>query len=251
VEKAIKANTKLVVMTHVSNATGTINPIAEVGAVCRDAGVTFLVDASQSAGELPIDVNSANIDLLAAPGHKGLLGPAGTGVLYIRVGTELDPVRFGGTGIFSEEPLQPDALPYRYESGTQNTPGIAGLGAALKFIDEISVDSMRIRREELTSKLLDGLSVINGVTICGSSSATNRGSVVSITIDGVDVVDASLILDTTFGIAVRSGLHCAPDAHRTIGTFDTGGTIRFSPGYFNTEEDIFACLKAIEEIARA
>lgn len=249
VKSAIRGNTKLVAVTHASNVTGTINPIRAIGEICRNEGIVFLVDGSQSAGIIPIDVDSMYIDLLAFPGHKGLFGPSGTGGLYIRDGISVAPSRYGGTGVHSELPLQPSEMPFMYESGTLNVPGLAGLDAGIKFISEKSMLSIREHEIKLTNLLLDGLKGIDGVKIYGPRDGEERAAVVSINIEGADPMEASLILDTSFGIAVRAGLHCAPDAHKTLGTLDIGGTIRISPGFFNTEKDIEQCLEGIAAIA--
>jgi cysteine desulfurase family protein len=249
VKAAIRKNTRLAVFCHVSNVSGTVNPVAEIGAVCRGRGIPLLVDAAQSAGSAPIDVERMNIDLLAFPGHKGLLGPQGTGGLYIREGLVLSPLREGGTGSRSEELVQPEGLPGRYESGTQNTAGIAALGEGARFIMEEGVEKTGAREARLASRLIGGLRDIPGITLYGPPEGPRRKGVVSITLAGIDPAQASLILDNAFGIAVRAGLHCAPDGHRTLGTLDRGGTLRISVGFFNTDEDIDRCVEAIGAIA--
>jgi cysteine desulfurase family protein len=249
VKKAIRGITKIVVITHVSNVTGTVNPIGAIGEICRNEGIPFLVDGSQSAGAVPIDVNAMCVDLLAFPGHKGLFGPQGTGGLYIKEGLSLTPSKYGGTGVHSELLLQPSEMPYMYESGTLNMPGIAGLGAGVRFILEKSVRAVQEHEIQLTNVLLDGLNSIKGVKIYGPRRGVERAAVVSVNIEGVSPMEAALILDTSFGIAVRAGLHCAPDAHKTLGTIDAGGTIRISPGFFNTEKDIEQCLEGLAAIA--
>ncbi|MDR1028574.1 MAG: aminotransferase class V-fold PLP-dependent enzyme [Clostridiales Family XIII bacterium] len=250
VEAALRANTKLVIMTHASNVTGTINPIAAIGALCRRRGVLFLVDGSQSAGSLPIDTEAMGIDLLAFPGHKGLFGPTGTGGLYIAEGVRVTPLRYGGTGVFSEMPLQPETMPYFYESGTQNVHGLAGLEAGVRFIAEETADAIHAQEHRLTDLLIDGLRDIPGVTVYGPPAGKERAAVVSFNIKDMNCMEATLILETSFELALRAGLHCAPDAHRTLGTFDRGGAIRVSPGFFNTDDDIARCLNAVAEIAR-
>jgi len=249
IEAAITGNTKAVVLTHASNVTGTINPIGAVGKICRKRGILFLVDAAQSAGRIPIDVNTMSIDLLAFPGHKGLMGAMGTGGLYIREGIPVEPSRYGGTGFHSELPMQPLELPYRYETGTPNVPGFAGLDAGIRFISKTTMTAIYEHEARLTNLLLDGLKKIENVKIYGPLDSKNRLAVVSVTIENVDPMEASLILDTSFDVAVRAGLHCAPDAHQTLGTIHTGGTIRISPGYFNTEAEIEQCIKGIASIA--
>lgn len=250
VEAAIKDNTKLVVMTHISNVTGTVNDIAAIGDVCRRHGVTFLVDAAQSAGVRPIDVQAMKIDMLAFPGHKCLYGPQGTGGLYISPEVELKPLLTGGTGTQSELLHQPVSRPERYESGTLNVPGLAGLARGVDFILKTGVDAIEEKEYELTARLISGIRQYDNITIWGPQTAKNRAAVLSITIDGYEPQDISIYLDQIFDIAVRSGLHCAPYAHETLGTLDKGGTVRISPGYFTTEEEIDACIEAIGIISR-
>jgi cysteine desulfurase family protein len=250
VKAAIKGNTRLMVFSHVSNVTGTINPVAEIGQLCHEYGIIFLVDAAQSAGVIPIDVMRMNIDLLAFPGHKSLLGPVGTGGLYVREGLSLKPLREGGTGSFSELLSQPEKIPDRYESGTLNTSGIAGLAAGVRFLLEQGVETLQEKEAALTNRLLKGISQIPGITVFGPPPGKLRTGVVSLVIDGMEPAQTAIILDNIFDIAVRAGLHCAPDAHRTLGTIGTGGTVRFSIGAFNTEKEIDLCLVALRSIAQ-
>lgn len=250
VEAAIKDNTKLVVMTHISNVTGTVNDIAAIGDVCRRHGVTFLVDAAQSAGVRPIDVQAMKIDMLAFPGHKCLYGPQGTGGLYISPEVDLRPLLTGGTGTQSELLHQPVSRPERYESGTLNVPGLAGLARGVDFILKTGVDAIEEKEYELTARLISGIRQYDNITLWGPQTAKNRAAVLSITIDGYEPQDISIYLDQIFDIAVRSGLHCAPYAHETLGTLDKGGTVRISAGYFTTEEEIDACIEAIGIISR-
>jgi cysteine desulfurase family protein len=247
-QAAIRPNTRLAVVTHVSNVTGTVNPVAALGALCRSRGIVLLVDAAQSAGVFPIDVEAMNIDLLAFPGHKGLLGPQGTGGLYIREGLVLAPLREGGTGSRSEDLTQPASSPDRYESGTANTAGLAGLGAGIKFILETGVEAIHRKEAMLASRLIEGLARIEGVSVYGPPAGDDRSGVVSFNIKNRESGQAAAILDSAFDIAVRAGLHCAVDAHRSFGTLD-GGTIRASAGYFNSPEDIDRCLEAVRELA--
>jgi len=249
IEKAIKENTKLIVITHASNVVGTLMPIKEIGKMAREKKILFLVDASQTAGLYDIDVEDMNIDLLAFPGHKSLLGPQGTGGLYIREGINLRQMKEGGTGSKSESLYQPDLVPDRYESGTANTPGIAGLGAGVKYILEKGIENIRKHEEELTEYFLKGLKTIDNVIIYGPQDHKKQGPVVSINIGDYDSSEISYILDKEYDIAVRSGLHCAPLAHETLGTLERGA-IRFSFGCFNTKEEIDRTLEAIEKIAR-
>ena len=237
-------------MTHISNVTGTVNDIAAIGDVCRRHGVTFLVDAAQSAGVRPIDVQAMKIDMLAFPGHKCLYGPQGTGGLYISPEVDLRPLLTGGTGTQSELLHQPVSRPERYESGTLNVPGLAGLARGVDFILKTGVDAIEEKEYELTARLISGIRQYDNITIWGPQTAKNRAAVLSITIDGYEPQDISIYLDQIFDIAVRSGLHCAPYAHETLGTLDKGGTVRISPGYFTTEEEIDACIEAIGIISR-
>lgn len=249
IEKAIKPNTKMIITTHSSNVVGTLLPISEIGQIAREHNLIYMVDAAQSAGIYDIDVNKSNIDLLAFPGHKGLLGPQGIGGLYIKRGIELETQREGGTGSQSEILSQPLIMPDRYESGTLNTIGIAGLGAGVKFILEEGIDNIRKQGEKLTQYLIEGLSKIDKVIIYGPKDGERQAPVVSINIGEADPSEISFILDNNYDIACRSGLHCAPLAHKTIGTFNRG-TIRFSMGYFNIIEEGDRVIQAIEEISK-
>lgn len=249
VENAIKSNTKLIAMTHASNVSGTLMPIEEVGKIARNKEVYFLVDGAQTAGIYEIDVEKLNIDLLALPGHKGLLGPQGTGILYIREGIELSHMKEGGTGSRSEILEQPDIVPDRYESGTANTPGIVGLGAGIEYILETGIDQIREYEEKLTEIFLEKLKNIKGVKIYGPKDPKKQAAVISINIEDEDSSEVSYILDSAFDIGVRSGLQCAPLAHKTLGSFYQG-TVRFSMGYFNGEEDINKSLEALAYICK-
>jgi len=249
-EKAFQNNTKLVVCNHISNVTGTINPIKEIGRICKDKNALFLLDAAQSAGTRNIDIEENNIDLLAFPGHKGLLGPQGTGGLFIRDGLVLETLKEGGTGTQSELHDQPIEKPVRYESGTMNLPGIAGLAAGIRYILNEGLDTINSKEELLTNRLLEGLNQLVGIKIFGPKVGKQRGSVVSIAFEGVSPGDTAVILDNTFNIAARAGLHCARDAHETLGTIDQGGTLRLSPGYFNTEQDVDKFIEVVGYISR-
>jgi cysteine desulfurase/selenocysteine lyase len=248
IERAIKKNTALIVITHASNVTGTLMPVKEVGLIAKERGIPFMLDAAQTAGIYDIDVRDMNIDILAFPGHKGLMGPQGTGGLYISENLDVLQMKEGGTGSRSEELAQPIVVPDRYESGTPNTAGIVGLGEGVGFILEKGTAAIREHEEELTGMLLQGLEQIKGVKIYGPVNPGLQAGVVSINIGDGDSGEISYILDRSYDIATRSGLHCSPLAHRTIGTFDQG-TVRFSIGYFNTREDIEAAVRAVEEIA--
>ncbi|HOI06907.1 MAG TPA: aminotransferase class V-fold PLP-dependent enzyme [Deltaproteobacteria bacterium] len=246
----IRKDTKAVIITHASNVTGTIMPIARIGALCRERGIVLCVDASQTAGAVPIDVEAMNLDVLAFTGHKALLGPQGTGGLYLRKGLEsrIPPLMHGGTGSRSEFETQPDFMPDRYESGTPNTIGLAGLGAGVRYLLERGVDAVRGHEMGLTARLIAGLSSIPGVTVHGVRDAARQTAVVSFTMAGTRPSDIVLFLDADHGIMARPGLHCAPSAHRTIGTFPDG-TVRFSPGSFTTASEIDAAIQAVAGMA--
>lgn len=247
IEKAIKPNTKLIVTTHASNVCGTLVDIDKVGDIAKEHNVLYLVDASQTAGIYDIDVKKQNIDMIAIAGHKGLLGPQGTGVLYIKEGIKLKQLKEGGTGSRSEELTQPNIFPDKYESGTHNTPGLAGLSEGVKFIIEKGIDNIRHHEEELTQYFIDELKNIPNVKIYGPKDSKKQAAVVSINIGNIDSGEISYILDDVYSIATRSGLHCAPLAHKTIGTFEQG-TVRFGIGYFNTKDDINKALNALKDI---
>jgi cysteine desulfurase family protein len=250
VKQAIRSNTKLIVLTHASNVLGTVLPVAEVGMLAREHEILFCVDAAQTAGAYPIDVDDMHIDFLAFTGHKSLLGPQGTGGLYIRQGIEdlLTPLVRGGTGSRSEWELQPDFMPDKYESGTPNTVGFAGLAAGVRFVLAHTVRRIRQKEKKLTQQLIDGLSSIPRVTCFGTRDADTQIAVVSFTIDGATVSEVAMVLDETYGILTRPGLHCAPSTHRTLGTFPEG-TVRFAPGCFSSEDDVAAALSAVTSIA--
>lgn len=245
-EKNIKSNTKAVIINHASNVLGTIQNLYEIGLITKKNGLIFVVDASQSAGVIPIDVKTNNIDLLAFPGHKGLLGPQGTGGLCISEGVKIDNFIEGGTGSNSSSMEQPDFLPDKFESGTLNTPGIAGLYEGIKFIKSVGIENIEKCEKRLTEYLLEELKKIPKVKIYGLSSAENRCAVVSINIDNVDSASAGYILNKK-NIAVRTGYHCAPLIHNIINTKNYG-TVRISPGYFNSFSDIDTLISVIKDI---
>jgi cysteine desulfurase family protein len=247
VERAIRPGTALMVMTHASNVTGSIQPIEACGRIARTHGIPLLVDAAQTAGCLPIDLGSLPVDLLAFSGHKGLMGPQGTGGLYMREGIDLFPLKEGGTGSSSGEERQPDILPDRYESGTPNTPGLAGLAAALGFILEETVEKVRENTDAAGGVLADGLAGIGKVTTYGPLDMDRNVGNFSFTVEGRDIAETAHALETEYGIMTRVGLQCAPAAHRTMGTFPQG-TIRASIGYFTGEEDAARLIEALEEI---
>ena len=251
IEKAINKNTTLIVLNHASNVTGTLLPIGEVGRIARKNNILFLVDAAQTAGAYPIDMEKDNIDLLAFTGHKSLFGPTGTGGLVI--GKDVDihkitPLKTGGTGSRSESENHPDFLPDLYESGTPNIAGIAGLHAGVSYILKKGVKDIHQYELHLCNKLIFGLKQIPGVTVYGKDDSGERSSVVSFTIIGQSPSDIGFKLDEKYSIMCRVGLHCAPSAHKTIGTFPVG-TVRFSIGLFNTVDDVKQAIYAVRKIA--
>lgn len=246
---AIKSNTRMICIQHASNLTGTIMPIQEVGEIARQHDLIFLVDSAQTAGLLDIDIVDSNIDLLAFTGHKGLLGPQGTGGLYVRPGLDIDPLILGGTGSHSEFLDQPDFMPDRLESGTPNTPGIAGLGAAARYILATGCDRIFRHEQALVSQLLEGLGNIDRVQIYGRGPGNRCTAVIAFNLEGMDCGELSMRLDHDYGITTRSGLHCAPLAHQTLGTLQSG-TCRLSPGFFNVPDHIEQVIRAIHTIAR-
>lgn len=249
---AIRPDTRLVAITHASNVTGILQPIAKVGAICRSRHIPFLVDAAQTMGHVPIDVHAMSIDLLAFPGHKGLLGPLGTGGLYLRPGMELiiDTLREGGTGSASESDMQPLRLPDKYEPGSGNGPGIAGLAAGVQWILDRGAENLHAQEQNLVRILLDGLTNINGVRVLGAADASQRCGVISLTIAGTEPADIAAILEEHFGILARAGLHCAPLAHATYDTAACGGALRLSVGPFLSEDDVRYAVASIAEIVR-
>jgi cysteine desulfurase family protein len=247
--KSINKNTKLIVTTHASNVIGTVMPIKEIGYIAKKDNIIYMVDAAQTAGVWPIDVKEMNIDILAFPGHKGLLGPQGTGGIYIREGLILDTLKEGGTGSVSESPYQPQFIPDRYESGTLNTPGIVGLNEGISYILKNGLAEIMRHERELTKYMLEGLHDIKKVKVYGLKELEQRVGVISINIIGKDCVDVCTELDEKYDIAARGGLHCSYLAHQTMGTIKSG-TIRLSIGCFNTKEDIDTALEAINKIAK-
>ena len=244
---ALRKNTSLVCMTHMSNLTGTIMPVEEVGKAIHGKAA-FLVDAAQSIGVLPIHVQEMQIDMLCFPGHKGLFAPMGTGGLYIAPGVELQTIRQGGTGSFSQDFVQPQIMPDRLESGTPNGPGIIGLGAGLSFIEETGIDTLHQQEMKRMGQMIDGIQDEERILLYGPLDE-RQGPVLSLNIHGMDSAEVAYRLDQDYGIAVRPGLHCAPLAHKTIGTLDTG-VVRFSFSYFNTEEEVDLAVDALRRIAR-
>ncbi|WP_130805428.1 aminotransferase class V-fold PLP-dependent enzyme [Senegalia massiliensis] len=248
IKKSIKNNTKLIVTTHASNVTGTILPVKEIGELAKSNNITYMVDCAQTAGVYNIDVESMNIDILAFAGHKSLLGPQGTGGLYIKEGINIRNLKEGGTGSKSHELVQPSILPDRYESGTPNTPGIIALGAGVKYILDKGIENIRNHEIELLKFFINEIKDVEGVILYGPNDVSKRAPVILLNIGDEDSSEVSYILDSVFDIATRSGLHCAPLAHKTIGTLERGA-VRFSIGPFNTKDDIGKTIEAIKQIA--
>jgi cysteine desulfurase / selenocysteine lyase len=251
IKKLIDPSVRLVVINHASNVSGTILPVEEVASISHMFGIPVLVDASQSAGSIEIDMEKMGIDLLAFTGHKELLGPTGTGGLLINNNidvSQIEPLVCGGTGSRSEYEQQPEDLPDRYESGTANTAGIAGLSASLDWINVRGIPAVREHAEKMTIKLIEGLSDIKEVKVYGVKNAEQSVPIVSFTIKDKTVSEVGFKLDEEFGILTRVGLHCAPAAHKTLGSFPEG-TVRLSPNIFNTMEDIESTIEAVREVA--
>lgn len=245
----VRPNTRAVVLTHASNVAGTIQPVARVGAFCRAHGLRFVVDCAQTAGTEPIDMASMGADALAFTGHKGLLGPQGTGGFLItdEFEKELTPLISGGTGSFSHLETVPGPLPDRFEAGTLNLPGIYGLHAALGFLEETGIGTIRAREQALTARFLAAAAGDDRIRVAGPRTAEGRTAVVSLDFPGRDNAEIAFRLDSEYGVMTRCGLHCAPNAHRTLGTYPQG-TVRFSFGYWNTEEEIDYAADAIGRI---
>ncbi len=255
VRRAIRPHTALIAMVHGSNVTGTLQPIAAVGRIAREQATPLLVDAAQTLGHCPIDVQRDHIDLLAFPGHKGLLGPLGTGGLYIRPGVEraMATLREGGTGSVSERDVQPEFMPDRFEPGSHNAIGIVGLGAAVGWLLDEGVDKLWDHHRMLLAAMLQGLEGdLPGLTLYGPPGVRDRCAVFSVRVAGFDDPQAlSARLEADYGILTRSGIHCAPRAHATLGTAELGGTTRFSFGPFNSTQDVTYACDALAQIAQA
>ena len=246
--RAIKSNTRLIVLVHASNVIGNLLPIDEIGVIAREAEIPFLVDASQTAGAYPIDVEQFNIDMLAFTGHKSPLGPTGTGGLYVREGIELKPLSRGGTGSRSEEEYQPDFMPDKLEAGTMNVVGLAGLGASVQFLLDIGVDKVCEHERLLLDRFLTRAKEIPTLTVYGPVTIDQRAGLLSFNVDDQSPSRVGLILDQAFGIMTRIGLHCSPAAHHTLGTYPDG-TVRFGFSYFNTLTEIDYALDALKRIS--
>ncbi|AJD29651.1 MULTISPECIES: aminotransferase class V-fold PLP-dependent enzyme [Clostridium] len=248
-KNTIKDNTKLVVLSHASNIVGTIQPLEAIGNICKEKGIYFIIDSAQTAGVLPLDFQNLNCNALAFTGHKALLGPQGIGGFIIDDKLNNIATNFieGGTGSLSESTLQPDFLPDKFESGTMNTPGIAGLLAGIEYINEEGLNTIKEREEYLSREFINGLLNIDSIKVYGPLDASLRTATLSINSSKIDNSELGFLLDSEFGIMVRTGLHCAPLAHKTIGSFPQG-TLRFSFGAFNDIKDINYALYALNSI---
>ena len=247
VEAAITPATRLIALTHASNVLGTIQPVAEVGAIARAHDLLFLVDAAQTVGVVPVDVQALAIDLLAFPGHKSLLGPTGTGALYVGPRAAVRAWREGGTGGDSLTPTQPPDFPHHLEGGTPNVLGVAGLIAGLDFVEERGVEAIRRHEVELCDRLRAALAEMPGFEVFGHGDPARRVGAVAFRYEGIAAPDLGAILDSSFDIAVRPGLHCAPYIHKALGTAPDG-LVRVSPGPFTTEAEIDALIAALREV---
>jgi len=248
IREAIQANTRMIVCTHASNVVGTIMPIAEIGKIAREKNIIFMVDGAQSAGSIPINVDKMSIDMLAVPGHKGLLGPLGTGALFVREGLKPIPLKEGGTGTESKNRRQPYDFPEGYEAGTINAPGVIGLGASIKYIQRIGVENIRVYEEGLLSSIQEALLNMSRVTLYGPLDVTKKTSILTFNIKDKGCEEVAQELNDKYGIAVRAGFHCAGLAHMTIGTWETGA-VRLSVGPFNTSKEIKMATDAIYRVS--
>jgi cysteine desulfurase / selenocysteine lyase len=249
ISMVIGAKTRLVIINHVSNVLGTIQPVKEIGRICAEKGVPLVIDAAQSAGVIPINMQDWNISAVAFTGHKSLLCPTGTGGLAVSPDLVIEPTRFGGTGIDSESPLHNETYPHRLEAGTVNLIGIMGLSEGLKYIEKTGMDAIHKQEMRLFSRLRDGLSNLETIDYYCAEGSENHAALISVNIKGMDPGDAGSILDADYNIAVRTGLQCAPLVHEGIGTFPRG-TVRFSIGPFNTDEHIEKAIEAMTAIDR-
>jgi cysteine desulfurase/selenocysteine lyase len=249
--KKFKKNTKLVAVNHASNVIGTIQPVEEIGSHCRERGIPLLIDASQSAGKIPVDIETLKGNVIVFTGHKSFLGPTGIGGLYVRQGIEIKHTRAGGTGVRSAIRTHLDEYPYRLEYGTLNVLGVAGLHAGLKWIEKKGLSNIHDHEMKLTTLLRDGLKEIDGVTLYCQEDLTDHISVLLFNIDGLKAADTGTILDADYNIACRTGLHCAPLVHKQLGTDKIRGGVRFGIGPFNTEEHVKTAIQAVKEIAES
>jgi cysteine desulfurase family protein len=250
IQKLITRNTAAVVVSHCSNVTAAVNDIAEIATIAHDAGALIIVDASQSAGSIPIDAHKNDLDIVVFAGHKGLYGVPGTGGLYLKENVRLEPLVVGGTGVRSDLLYQPEELPLLYEAGTQNLLGIAALGAGVEFVIENGIENIEARKRNHTQRLFDALKKNPNVHFFGVPSSGGAGSILSFNIRGFDPGEIAYILEQSFGIIVRAGLHCAPLIHQYIGS-GTAGSVRISPSFFTTDDEISALIYAVAALAES
>lgn len=248
-KKAIKKNTKFVIINHCSNVIGTVQPVEEIGKICKEAGVLFVVDGSQSAGAVKIDMQKMGIDVFCFTGHKCLMGPTGIGGSYVMKNVEIKHTRYGGTGVRSAQLTHLDEYPYRLECGTLNLVGVAGLNAGLRWIIEKGISYIHNEEMRLWEKLRLGIQGLDKVTTYCALNKENKNPVLSFNIAGFEAGDVGSLLDVDYNIACRTGLQCAPKVHETIGTDKIHGTVRLSVGPFNTEDHIDKAIEAVKEIA--
>ena len=251
IEPLLKPNTKAIMMLHASNVCGTLMPLEQVGEICQKHGLTFVVDAAQTAGSFPIDMKKQHIDVLAFTGHKSLLGPQGIGGFLVsdEVASQMIPLVTGGTGSISDQEIQPDFLPDKFESGTQNIPGIYGLHAALDYLEKTGIDKIHAHEMALCRDFIEKVDALGNpnIRLVGTRDMSKRGPVVSLDFIGEDNAEISFRLDSEYGISTRCGMHCAPNAHKTLGTYPQG-TVRFAFGFANTTEDVDWAVRTIGEI---
>ena len=248
-ERAVKDNTKAVVCTHASNLTGNMIDLNKVGEITKRHGLLLVVDASQTAGVWPVDVQEQGVDVLCFTGHKGLLGPQGTGGMYVRTGVDIRPLLSGGSGIDTYNPHHPSQMPTALEAGTLNGHGIAGLGAAVTYLEETGLNVIRKKEQSLMRRFYEGISAIPGIKVYGDFSTNDRAAIVSFNIGDYDSSEVSDELNVEYGIVTRPGAHCAPLMHKALGTVEQGA-VRFSFSHYNTEEEVDAAIRAVEELAR-
>ena len=247
--KKFRPNTRLVIVNHGSNVIGTVQPVAEIGRLCRERGIPFAIDASQTAGKIPVDMEAMNLDVVAFTGHKSLMGPTGIGGLCVREGIEIRHTRAGGTGVRSAVRPHLDEYPYRLEYGTPNILGIAGLQAGVRWIEQQGLAAIEEHEMKLTKQLRDGLREIPGITLYCQDDLTDHIGVLAFNVDGLEAADTGTMLDVDYNIACRTGLHCAPLVHEQLGTDKIHGAVRFGIGPFNTEEHILTAIAAVRDIA--